>query len=654
MPYAESWSTIQQEISQLRDTFAAFKRQREDVWAPLVRRQLPAILPPELKSVQEGLDYEMPDLARAKADYTAILQINPTDFAIAVYDHRERQKKYGSDILLWSAAAWYVLNTGRWWDRKVGEGEVTEGLKIMALRWTPQDMPEKADEASREHFYRQRRLPFFWEDVRTTACYWLETRGEPNVFYYEYERFVLEAAQSTYSREGKKLRPSVDTAGRLSWLGEAEIPEKSATQKRLQFLVRDSPTEEDCPLEGCDHKMRSICYLIKGEGNKDEEWEEIEKFNSPFPGCSFFVISSGPNNESDPHEKHRPLMEDLYVEVQWVNFLITLLAVQAKGELTNADLYMPLDHASPEALSWWSARVDEAGGSPTQVDLNKVTPGSIPVTPATFQRIPRPSSEHLMALIQIHLARVRSLMPNRLLTGAALEEATEATGTAFLQQAQTATVPLNPLLASSDAAISKAFEYMYHAIRYWQYESASDYQVPYYLPISDRVNVVGVSPKMGDVVYITAEKLETDFQLLIETKAETLAEQTARWLDAKDKARSGIYTVEQLIKAAGIRDVEGQKGKLALARLRRLAAPFVENLQLLELKRMFEAEMGISLGTETDVAARPPGPPGPPVGPPAGNGATTLNPIPVMGRAVQPGVVQGPAGGASPLGGTVG
>ena len=98
---------------------------------------------------------------------------------------------------------------------------------------------------------------------------------------------------------------------------------------------------------------------------------------------------------------------------------------------------------------------------------------------------------------------------------------------------------------------------MFHAIRFWA-QADKDEKIEYKMAITANENVMRYTNtlKPGEQVSIDAEKLSFDFDIILKTESMTLAEEGARWLQAKDKYLNGIYSPRKLAQEAGIFDLE--------------------------------------------------------------------------------------------------
>jgi len=676
-------NSVSDQLRQAKSRFTKFQESRKN-YDKILARDFPTELPPELTGAQEGLDYQTPDVEKAVFDHMDVLVMNPTVYDVLMLEDSDTARETGRTNLLWTTRGWEYENHNRWWDRAVAEGQVRHGKKTMALRYHPQKEPDvdvgekPGDEASEEEHteyankrnkarddeFRKRQHPFFWTDCDIYGCYWLgdERREEgPDVFFYEYEIPYIEAIHR-FSAPGKKF--SLSDAGKVGWLGEGESdPCSNPDQKTVKCLVRDGRdlSGRRCIIPGCDHPQRTISIYVTESGESSEyDDEAVEEYDSPFPGCSYFVIGGRSSTDRDPDRRFRPLMYPLYVEAAWQNYLNTVLATMARTDYSDDYFYLDTSKAPPHVT------IPE-GGTAVQIEQADLQGGNIPTLPGTVQRFPKTMSPHLMEMLNQSLKRLETYMPNRFVTGQAFTEASNATGTAFIQQAQQAALPYNMLLSASDEAQLKSRRYEYHAIRYWAEAEPADAKTRYYSVMTGNTDIVKMSrhsTSAGEVVWVDANKVANNFDLQVRTKSETLAEEGARWLQAKDQHMYGVLTTDQLLRAAGTDDIQGQKEALRMEEIRADVQPLITEIRRRRIIQKASVRTGMDFGAligqpvfnpDQSVNTQMP-PETPPTAPQGGppqapqTSAPTTPPNSIMGRSIQQATIQGPDGGGGPMG----
>lgn len=592
---------LQNQIEQARRRFEADFRPNRVTWGDLRKRKLDIELPEEVVKGDDYYQYKTPELEKAAFDWQDIGTTNPTMFDVVTIDQSVEAKENGRNVLMWSAHGWELENEARSWDMAVIEGQVVDGVKVMQLCYRPQKVIEGDAKAKR----KKQRHPFYWEDRDIHGMCWLgdETQeGGPSFAAYESEIPFTEAAIK-YKKAGLQFGVK---GGKCGWFGQDIALDHEHHMETVKVTTIDAidPEGEECVLEGCEHVARKIYVHISGKEDEMTDDTLFEEYDSPFPGCSFFIIPGRRSSDRDMDARFRPMILPMYVEAEATNYLSTLLYAQIREDYGPAGYYIDYSQANP---------LNIPEGESVSFDFHGASEGEIQGFPGEVRRMPRTLSPHLPAEIAAHNQRMADFMPNRFLTGNAYTEASNATGTAFLAQQQQASLPANGLLQKSDAAILKSRTYEYHAIRYWGRSDPPGQPTEWYAVMSgNNRNVVtrGTQPKHAEVFKVTASMLEDlDFDLRIYTNSETLAEQQARYQLARQKKQDGAITPEQFLREAGSDDVEGQKQQLRAAETYGLMIPEIQAAKKAAITKIYKVLGGIDLVPAPSLAGAPMGAP---------------------------------------------
>lgn len=667
-PLAEEKYYFQTQIEQAKSAFSGAFRENRKFYDQLRQRKLAVVLPEEIVAGEDYYQYKTPDLEKAAGDWADIAATNPTIFDLIVLDQAQEAKEQGRDILMWLARGWELENEARWWDRSVVGGQVNHGVKVMRFcyhpqkEFAPEDGDAKAVLKARDQKQRRRRYPFYWQECDVQGVAWLgdeRTEEGPSFFVYEAEVPYLEAA-GRYKKDGMKFGLH---DGRLGWAGQDQALGGSTTLETIKVTTIDAldPGGDDCKVEGCEHTGRKIYVYCSGMGEELSADNLFDEYDSPFPGCSFFIIAGRHSDDHDMDTRFLPMLKPMYVEAEPVNYLSTLLYAMIRGDYGPEGYYINFANADPRNMPEGPDKI---------FDFSLPKEGKIQGFPGPVERMPRGLSPHLPTEITLHRERMINYMPNRHLTGTADSEASNATGTAFLVQTQQANLPVNGLLSQSDAAILKSRKYVVHAIKYWGLTDVPGAETKWYAVMTGNnrnIQVKGKQAKHGEVFWVDAKKIDLDFDLQTLTKSETLAEQQARWLLGYDQYSKGAISADQLFRMAGIDDIEGHKEQLRAAETYGLMLPTVDSLKRAAMMRIISVFMGIdpamiqSLPVNQEAGAEAEGPGGG-----AGGGLGGTNHYSMIGQQAAAqgrssrdvslavngaGGVAGPTGGASPMGG---
>lgn len=533
-------------------------------------------MPPELA---DPLEYQSANLEKDLFDHVGILRLNPTRFDAVVHGDSANAKDLERRFPVWLAQVWAQLNPGRKWDSAVGEGQARHGIKVPWLRWRKQDG------------HQQKRMPFYWDYTNIQGCFWTETSdGLPDAFVY---RYAIPVVESDIRKDGKKV--TLDSVGKLGWIGLAEPYDMTYVQdKKVDVIITDErdPDGRECEEEWCKfapHPKRRITVYVCPAG-KSKEAEYIEEYDSPFPVCSFFLVGGNVSeHETDPHLKYRPLMLGAYNEQFWQNTLKSLLATQAREAHGDKDIYAAIGSIPPEMAGMF-----QESGEARKIILPDAT--EIPILPE-LSRWPRNIDPSLLALLTKSEEAMISYRPNRFLTGFAHQEASNATGTAYLAGLQQAGMPYNMLLANSDAQIKLALESIIHALCYWSMGDPEEAPSRYHVPVAGETYTMRNSNayRPGQSVYIEPKELmKYDWDIVLKTESKTKAEQQSAALFAYEAADRGYYTDDDVMKALDIYDIESQHEALFIQGIHEDLQPFERAIALAYLKHKASAQTGVS------------------------------------------------------------
>ena len=588
-PPKANLNDLKNEFSELEDSFSNFHKFRgsDGIYDQLVNRELSTEIRPELSTLQDEIDYRSPNPAEALSQYIDILTMNPTRFDVVINGAARKDRETERQITLWTAHTWAEMDENRDFDSGCAEGQAKHGLKVYWLRHKP--LGQVTIEPG------IRRNPFYWQSCVIDGCFWVGDYKNPDAFYYKYSLPVI--GSGLKNSEGQK--PTIDSANKIGWIGLDESHDSSTTSgKRFDVFVRDSrDIESECEIPGCDHQRRVISSYISLSGGNLGDAMEVDSVYSPFPTCSFIIIPGVYfQTETDPHLKFRPKMEKLYSLTVWDNDLTTTLSILSRSESADNDIYLNIGRSDPATIA---AMVRDKEGGPSFM-IDRPEPGSnqIAAMVGTLERWPKPTSQHLMALLTKNREELIQAMPNRFMTGNANTEASNATAAAFMLSLEQSSLPFGRLLSFSDGAIGRALGKMIpHAIRYWSL-SEGDTDFKYSVALTGSEGALRHSAKTpGEVIMIDAETLACDYELIVLTENRTMAERQQEWYLTLNQYENGAKTSEDLIKAAGSFDVEGQKRLLLRDRLVTNLEPLRLKMQKLYLLRKAGNATGIDFGS---------------------------------------------------------
>ena len=579
MAKTDNYEELQYEWRQLEEKFRLFHdfRDLDSPWNKILRRELKVDVQPELLPLGEGIEFRSPDLEDATNKHKSTMQMEPTRIEARVPGLTQTARDTERELTLFWRRGWDISNPRRTVDARWSEGQIRHGITVDRKCYKPF---EPSDDG------KPLKYPFSWEPCLIDSVFW-----PGGIFRPEdpcWIRYSISVVESGITKDNKKVTLR---DGKIGWLGPDEKYDYQTDRRnKINVIIRDYPSldGEMCPLDGCDHAQRYITTYVCPEGANMDDAEEVETCASPFQTCSFYGIGGlVMHTERDPHKVYRPLLLPLYELIQWKNYLVTITAILARGEAKD-NFYGDASGTQPETIAALNPST-ERGATGT---YEKPDAGSeeLPVYPFQVKQFPNVTSQHLMELIKQCDAMIAEYKPNRYLTGNADVEASNATANAVMSQTQAAGMIYEPLLAEIDGVIERSIRDESHAFRYW------DYMCPDDIHPSWAISVIDTTPqgkgKVGEQVVITAKKCTSDVEWLIITGNKTLAEKQAEWSMAKDQYASGVLVIEDLIRAAGIYDVELQKELLFGQRIEQQIQPLEDQMVKMLLLREASVKSG--------------------------------------------------------------
>lgn len=538
---------LKHEREQLSLDFQTFHEYRdlEGIWNKLRRAELPPNAPPELLRYLEGAVYMSRMLDDDIRTLILIKSNNPTRFNAVVRGSNQTSRELESIWKLVAASTWdQIHNVSRWLDDWVYEGQTAHGAVVPQLKF-------KKCVYSDDNGKPVSSWPMKVESTVLDALSWQGHFLNPSLAICSYTLSAIDCD----IKNGKGERPAYDKDGNLGWVSES-LPDDFYTVnsgKKIQVIVRDAETTAECPLDTCDHKKRRITVYICKEGGKEDDYEEVESYDSPFKRCSFIIVGGDVRHtERDPHYKFLPSARVLYDLLQKYNTYMQMLLAMLRRELSNESKGINAGGTSADTFNAIIGAEDE--GQANKVEQPEVGDRAMPILPGQPVSFGNPSIEGLLRMLDKTEKEYQMRRPNPALTGQMV--LSEVTGTGAVLQVEGAGVLIGGDLKNWDAAIVRIYEEADHAIRFTSYFEPDDEQTRYIVPVSNVSNVIGYrNAKEGEELYIDAKRCGK-VRFIATTSKETPSEATNRKMTAVQGKNADILTERQVWEAWDITDPE--------------------------------------------------------------------------------------------------
>lgn len=643
--------TIDSWLHQVREQFQEFHHYRT-LWDQMVHRELSPVLDKRLG--RNVAQYKTPDLEEVEQLVADIMTMAPSRFVGNLRQEGTKAEEAMKEGVLFASHTWGLIeDSSSWIDRAVGIDHARHGVSVMRMLHNPLEDPDIGDDDDLEDALEQP-WPFYFEHVDIEAAGWIMKNRKAEAFIYEYEAPMLTLGED-FKVTGKLLAkrapakgyaesatyvPSVDQAGKLAWVGDSTARDRSTWTKKMRgVIVEYLDKDKTCPV--CDDKHPLWCgvEIMCGESDEIQDGEVVREYTLPYKHAPSFRIVPGRENvaERSPHWRYRPLLYTLLVEAAVINWCLSVLLTLANRDSADNRIYatlagMPNDIADRIPGEFWEDMT---------IDLPDQEKGEVKVLPAKLEAWPAKLAEVLFQVYQDAVRRFEAAKPSRFQTGTNYDEAAQGTMTANLQATQQSALPFRWLMAQKDVFIREAKADQWHAVRYWEYEKGTKGETKFRVNLSGEEQVQG-DPQAGKSVYLSASKVEYQYDLVIITESDTLQEQAEKRRQAQEGYNGGWLDDEQVIEAYGFYNIDAQKRRLRKYQLKRAAAPRFEAAKLDTLTKLAAVVAGIDPSL---LMQGRPQMPASPVGQPQPVGAGGAPAVPP-----QAAVVDGVSGGSSPLG----
>lgn len=604
---------------------ASMFRAMREMWQRIKDRRETPPLSDEIIKWAGNIDIQTPEVERAFGDHVKILCIGSTEVNAVCLENNNDAREDVEDISLWHKAWQKQLNEGGQVSHIMSEGQTGVGVQILRILWnmpTTKEWPERnPDEPihkwasrsikARDDYYNLASKQT-WQlvTVDPLQCYWGPTLDDPDNFFHECEVPFWEY-RTLKSDSGKY--PSLDAAAKkVVWLGDPmpyeASPYSEAPTIHVVYHAYRVPGTNDWKM--CE-------YLFGSGGTLIEDGEKLHEYDVPGHMCPFIIVPAGDEvkTQSDPHLRYRTRMYPLYCLAGEYNSTLTLLAALAIKESSDRQLYInPGNSITQEALNV----LEEAGvtfrdalgqNRRAVIDDPEFAYNEMPLLPRMYRR-PESNKEALIIRLEQLREDIRQALPNRFITGRAYEETREGTGTAVTNQTQAASFSYDFDLEEQRKAWRRIHTFIDNCVLSWG--EGKDY----YLPMSE--SLLEESPDAKTNVYVNAEKLSRNYELVVRITNETQQEKQARWEQADRDFSIGRLTPEKWLQARDDPTPLKTLHEMNQQRLRMKYAQRLDGIVQQAIDVALSALSGLNLPESIGAAQQQPMPAGPsPLPPPS-------------------------------------
>lgn len=550
---------LKQRKTQIDDRWGDFRTYRGDtgIWTELRRRRSSIVLGDELASVAAGaqirsailgaelsLRKQVLELEAPKVDVVSLEQTSTGDANKKAKDDAEDTRLYFARLMADLQERYDVSGNN-------STGQIANGGAMWRITWKQPPEPDDDWTEDREAWFRQykeeviglRRVPIgsfgFWPLDKPT--YVIE---EVDLPYLEWRQL----------EKGGKYLQGVEDFKKVAFVGDAMETDSAGAQSqkvRVCTHAYQVPGTEDW-------KIIESVYPSGADVSQSEVWQEMDSpFGNPYEWCS---SGAEVGIETDPHLRFRPDLDSLYVTTQEKNNWLTILAAVALYRLSHGSLYIPLYGSQADVVQAWvqdvqGGRIEGAGAERRGVvPVQTTSPGEYFVAPR-LEAIPIEIPDSMMVRIQQLELQEQNERTSRFLSGQVSEqEITQGTASAIIGQTQQAALPASVHLRHQARFWKSIFRKLQKAIVYWDEEKPEGAQKKYYVVASGDEPIAKGKVEPGSEVWVSAEKMQRSFEILVYISNLTEQERMLRDQRAAQRWQGGVIDFEQYLDELGFED----------------------------------------------------------------------------------------------------
>ena len=573
---------LEQKAREAESEFSDMHSTRRD-YDDLIHRYVRPVTDPRLGNIATGADYRTPDLEEAEHDVCDVLGETPRFDAVPGREGPAAEAD-ANNAALWAARLNNILDEGGWWGRRLSAGQFRHGYKITRLLYRELEEPE----GDREEYLKHCPPRFYLEDVDNLGVSWLRHANEIEMIFWEYELPLIRANEQYEvdgwrlgKEPGKRYRPLADRLhqNKLTWVGDdrAENNESAQWTEKVKVTVVEWRDHNDhCPICADKHGLWHGAEIVRLSGAKLQDGDVVDEYVLPYKYEPTLRLTVGRESaDREPHFRYRPYGYPLFVEAATINWANTVLFALANKDSSWENVYAILGNMPPEVAN----RIPNEVFEKMAVKVPDQRSQEIPVLPELAVWPTNNLESTFLEMKRDAETRFRDKKPNRFLLGTAFDEATQATGSAYISSVQQAALPFDHLLKQQDKTRRRIMEDIFHAIRYWDVSRGDLPEWKHYVTLMGSETLAKGEAKPGKQLYLSASKLETNPELVLVTASETLAEKAERQRQALERWQAGFADDEQTMEELGYYDTTGQKKRIIKQRIRREMAPFMEQVR---------------------------------------------------------------------------
>jgi hypothetical protein len=567
----------------------------------MARRRAPQSVSSLLKANVPDVDVQSPEIEIDAARALAAEMENEVKIDAVDTTQTDAGQRKAENIRAFVASVLAQMNKGRRLEQTLLEGQNYDGVQVIYLshKMPPIPKPEelkvdykgidpkdRSPEAEtkrdqrrdkalekwyEEYFSHDSNFPWQWRAVHGKSIKFGPNLDGPDV-HIETSQVSMSEAQryKTTNRNhegyGKKLRYNATDYWQFAGVdvGPDEYAEEgSGTQKKVEIITM---AQRERTLSG-DKWHVSRC--VKADGDEYDKAKEIDTWDVPYEHSPYFVCASGVQilTESTPHLRYRAKEYPLYVYFMEKNRLETEME-RLLAYWTANPFAIPLKGMQKEWVAAFegmaSAGLGVMEGSAGEKQFRWIEPVSGTGEPMVVPDMITTPLEQLITAYERRIAmvdlKIDGVMENKLLTGRTPDAAMNAPSTSLLTNKESAQGTVVPFLTNKDQTIKEMLEAVLQSIVTWAEVSGT--KNPYPWRIRGSEPFARNPMEAGERGTITADDLETGFDLIVHTEGMTEAERTNKEALADVAREKGRLPIQDYLRQTGAADPQKREEEL--------------------------------------------------------------------------------------------
>lgn len=560
----------------------------------IIRRRAPQSVSSLLKANVPDVDIQSPEIEIDIGRALAAQMENEVKLDVVDTTQTDGGQRKSENIRAYTAGVLGFWNNKRRLEKSLLEGQDIDGIQVVYLSHKmppepsaaelkvdykgidPEDHSPQAEEkrdkrreTAREKWYEEyfshdSNFPWQWRAVNGRSIKFGPNLDDPDIFI-ETSEVSMSEAQRYKSKDGKTPRYNESDKWHFAGVdhGPQEYTDSTGAGKKHEIVTmayRERTITGD---------VWKVYRCIKEQGEAYDHALGVDEWTVPYEHSPYFISASGVEvlTETTPHLRYRAKEYPLYVYFIEKNRLETELdrllaywtqnpfAIHLKG-------LAPEWVAAFEGMAGAGVGVIEGAAGERQWRWKEPVAGTgEPIVVPELAAMPFESLVNAyVARIEMIDRKIDGVLENKLLTGRTPDASMNAPSTSLLTSKESAQGTVVPFLTNKDQTIKEMLEAVLQCIVTW--DKGSLVKKPYPWRIRGSEPFARNPLEAGERGTLTADDLETGFDLIVHTEGMTEAERTNKEALADVAREKGRLPIQEYLRQTGAADPQKREEEL--------------------------------------------------------------------------------------------